>query len=1313
MAANLAGAQVLSIADAEAAEGSTIDFIVTLSPASTDDATVSFETQGSTATAGTDYTSASGTLTITAGDTSATIAVATTEDTLDELDEEFTVTLSMASSEVTIGDATATGTINDDDEARLTISGGSAVEGDPIKFGVTLSTTSTREVTANWAASGGTAAAEDYTPAAGEVTIMAGSTTATITVQTVDDSTDEAAETFTVGLSSPVNATLGSPSTATGTINDNDPQPSVSIQAASATEGGTIAFPVRLNVSSGRPVTVPWTVAAGTASAGSDYTTSTSSGTVTIMPGVASGTASVDTVEDTLAEGDETFTITLGTPVNATLGNPSAVLGTITDDDGRPSITIADASATEGDSGTTAMSFTLSLSPPSSGRITVDWTTGHDNDTATAGADYTAASGTVEFSPGATSRTVSVDVRGDTLDEADETFTVTLSAATGGASIGDASATGTINDNNDPRPTLSIADASATEGAPVKFTANLSAASGLAVSATWTASDGTATGGGSNDYSPTSGTLEIPAGRTSGTVTVNTRDDDADEAQETFTVALSGVQNATPGDVTATGTIDDNDGSPELAIFAPTANVQEGDSGSRGMVFEVTLSGTSERTVKVNWRVSGGTATAGTDFSGTSGALTFDAGTRSRNVTVQVLGDQVDENDESVTVSLTLPENADVGTMSSASGVIADDDERGVTISKTGVTVAEKDGSATYTVVLTSQPTATVTVTPSVGGTHPGAATVSGRMRFTATNWNTAQVVTVTGADDNFQTGTRSAEVTHSISGGDYADEPVDKVTVSVTDEDVKGVTVSETDVTVAENGGTATYTVVLGTEPRGGSVTVTPSVTGAQQDAAGVSGALVFSTQNWNVARQVTVTGRNDNYDNAGDQRTAFVQHAVTGGDYEGQTADSVTVTVSDDDTQEVIVSKSSVSVSEPNGTATYTVKLGTEPRGGNVTVTPSVGGTHPGAASVTGGPLTFTATTWSTEQTLTVAVSDDDLDNTNDRRTATVDHGIAGGGYDSIQVPSVAVVVADDEPTPRLSISDQQVNETDSNVTLNFPVVMDTKSDRAVTVALALSDITATIDDYHRPTTSIPVTISAGDTEASGAITVRGDTLSEINETFRVTLENPVNAVLSATTTATVTIVDDDELVEVSVGTPHIGFDEANCDASENTLDFPIFTVPVSGQVVTAAWAVAGTSATAGADFAAAGGTVTIPAGASTRHARIPILCDDVFEGVEGIRVTLGDVTGATKNAARTTAVGSIVDDETLSFSIDDASFAEDAASGMVFTVRLNVPSSAPCRQAGKPQPVPAIPQARARTTKPLMTAWCGSVTRAWLKP
>ena len=417
-------------------------FEVTLSRSSDTPVTVRYETAGGTALEGTDYDVASGALTFKRGATRLPIDVRTREDTADEPNETFTVTLSSPIG-ATLRDAGAEGTIIDDDAPDppvLSISDASAVEGEVLRFEVTLSRSSDTPVTVRYETAGGTALeGTDYDVASGALTFKRGATRLPIDVRTREDTADEPNETFTVTLSSPIGATLRDAG-AEGTIIDDDaPDPPVlSISDASAVEGEVLRFEVTLSRSSDTPVTVRYETAGGTALEGTDY--DVASGALTFKRGATRLPIDVRTREDTADEPNETFTVTLSSPIGATLRDAGAE-GTIIDDDAPdlagPKLTVSDARAREGE----ILRFRVILTPPGSETVTVAYQTA--SGTAIEGLDYIAAGGRLTFMPGIAQQTVEVQTRKDDIDESNETLTLRLSDAYG-ARLQDAVGAGTI-----------------------------------------------------------------------------------------------------------------------------------------------------------------------------------------------------------------------------------------------------------------------------------------------------------------------------------------------------------------------------------------------------------------------------------------------------------------------------------------------------------------------------------------------------------------------------------------------------------------------------------------------------------------------------------------------------------------------------------------------------------------------------------------------------------------------------------------------------------------------------------------------------
>jgi hypothetical protein len=572
-------------------------------------------------------------------------------------------------------------------DSTLSVSDVSTAEGDdgsaPASFVVTLSTASSDTVTVRHVTTDGTAAAPaDYTSTSGQVTFAPGETSKTVDVPVRGDKMDEDDETFSVDLSDPTNATIGD-GHGVGTIVDDDQAPTISLSGGSVSEGdagtSTLTYTATLDAPSGKRVTVGFATADGSAHQPEDYTSRT--GTLTFEPGETTQRIDVSVVGDTRREGDETVAVDLSQAANATLGTAHA-LGTILNDDAQPAVSIADASVTEGDANTTELQLLVSLSAPSGLPVSVQYATG--DATAAAPADYAAAAGTLNFAPGETSHTVSVAVKGDVLDELDETFSVHLSSAVE-ATIARADAVGTIRDD-DPPAALSVTGGTIAEGdastRPLTFTVRLSVPSGRPVTVDYHTADGTAAAAA--DYIATSGTLTFAPGVTARTVDVSVIGDTLDESDETFTLVLTAPSGATLQDSIATGTIQDDDALPPLSVS--DASVVEGGSAvlassiaaslkraATGLTFAIELPAATSQPVSVHFATADGTAVAPSDYQATSGDVTFAPGQTVKTVVVAVNDDQLDENDETLTLELSAPVNATLD-RSRATGTIQDDD---------------------------------------------------------------------------------------------------------------------------------------------------------------------------------------------------------------------------------------------------------------------------------------------------------------------------------------------------------------------------------------------------------------------------------------------------------------------------------------------------------------------------------------------------------------------------------------------------------------------------------------------------------------
>lgn len=615
---------------------------------------------GGTASVGSDYAALPPTTVHFApGATTATFPITVKADALDEPDETIALRMTGITPLGTANEFAVTYlTITDDDPAPVVSLGDATLDEADEMATITLhlDQPSGVEVQVSLGAVDGTAEYNtDYLLMSDLVTFAPGQTEATVVVD-LRDSVDEPDQTFSIVLTNPVNTTFVD-DTATFTIIDDDAPPVVVFGQSSFTlvEGDALLAnglqtQVLLEGATEWPVSFTVTAVPGTAAAGTDYAFADIP--VEFAPGESMQIITVDLVGDAIPEFTESFSLQLVDQVHVTAGDPLSI--TITDDD-QSTVSIASETIVAESIGTASVTLTLDVASP----WTVVATVNSADIEATAGADYTAVSGaTVTFAPGQTSRTVSVAIINDTLDEVDEAFTLTIAGVTAGQ-VGAASGSVIITDDDVAASPVSIADASVTEGnagtVTMTFPVSLSAAQGTAVTLRVDTVAGTATAGA--DYTSVSNLLvTIPAGQTTANVTVTVASDVLDEADETLRLVGSSLTGpAIAGDLDATGTIVDNDPTPSLTIS--NARVSEGASGTVTLGVKVTLSAPSGRSVTVHWATTNGTATA-SDYVAAAGDITFTAGQTERIISVTVKGDKSVESDEWFAIDLTAPVNA-------------------------------------------------------------------------------------------------------------------------------------------------------------------------------------------------------------------------------------------------------------------------------------------------------------------------------------------------------------------------------------------------------------------------------------------------------------------------------------------------------------------------------------------------------------------------------------------------------------------------------------------------------------------------------
>ena len=698
----------ISISDATIVEGGNLVFTISLSNASYQAVTVDYVTAMGTALDPQDYAGLSSqTLTFAAGETSKTVSVSTLDDTIFEGATPETMFLNLSNAvNATIADNQGQGNIVDNDaQPTISISDATIVtEGGNLVFTISLSNPSYQAVTVDYVTAMGTALdPQDYAGLSSQtLTFAAGETSKTISVSTLDDTIFEGAtpETMFLNLSNAVNATIAD-NQGQGNIVDNDAQPTISISDATiVTEGGNLVFTISLSNASYQAVTVDYVTAMGTALDPQDYA-GLSSQTLTFAAGETSKTISVSTLDDTIFEGatPETMFLNLSNAVNATIADNQGQ-GNIVDNDAQPTISISDATVTEGGN----LVFTISLSNASYQAVTVDYVTAMG--TALDPQDYAGLSSqTLTFAAGETSKTISVSTLDDTIFEGatPETMFLNLSNAVN-ATIADNQGQGNIVDN-DAQPTISISDATVTEGGNLVFTISLSNASYQAVTVDYVTAMGTALD--PQDYAGLSSqTLTFAAGETSKTISVSTLDDTIFEGAtpETMFLNLSNAVNSTIADNQGQGNIVDNDVQPTISIS--DATVTEGGN----LVFTISLSNASYQAVTVDYVTAMGTALDPQDYAGLSSqTLTFAAGETSKTISVSTLDDTIFEGATPETMFLNLSNavNATIADNQGQGNIVDNDAQPTISISDATVT---EGGNLVFTISLSNASYQDVTV---------------------------------------------------------------------------------------------------------------------------------------------------------------------------------------------------------------------------------------------------------------------------------------------------------------------------------------------------------------------------------------------------------------------------------------------------------------------------------------------------------------------------------------------------------------------------------------------------------------------------
>ena len=651
------------------------EFQVKLDKAAFNVVTVDYETVNQTAFAPTDFEATSGTLTFQPGETVKTVSVPIVNDTVDdESDEVFNLSLSNAVG-ATISLATGVATIVNNTTVTVSINDVTVTEGDDqtADFVISLNraSNSTLQVIAytqdDYDAVGGTSfnAGIDYKSKQETLVFGPGDTEKIFSVEIHDDGIEDSGERFAVLI------IVGPGATATRdhgicTIL-NDEVLTAAFHNVPQNHDGSTAFTFDAEFSNDVAIGYAdmrdhaFTVTKGEVTRAQRNDGESDSWKITVEPeGNDAVTVTLPGNRACASTGaicsKEDNPVQLSNSPSATIARPAEVVATT------PTISIAGGSGTEGDDDD--IDFTVTLDEAATDTVTVDYAT--SDGTADAGDDYTAKSGTLTFSAGQTSKTISVSIEDDIENESDETFTVTLSNASG-ADLGTSTATGTIRNRN-VEPLTARFERMPSEHDGSEFTFELHFSENAEAGYARLRDHAFTLSGNAN---VNQAQRKTQGSNQSWTIQVDPK------GNEQVTITLPATTNCNSSGAICTGDGRKLSHSTAATIAGPpsisVADATVTEAAGAVLAFTVSLSRSSGSNVTVDYATSDGTATAGADYTATSGTLTIGAGSTSATVDVTVLDDSHDDGGETLTLTLS---NASNGTLSdsTATGTIENSD---------------------------------------------------------------------------------------------------------------------------------------------------------------------------------------------------------------------------------------------------------------------------------------------------------------------------------------------------------------------------------------------------------------------------------------------------------------------------------------------------------------------------------------------------------------------------------------------------------------------------------------------------------------
>ena len=989
-----------------------------------------------------DYESTMGTLVFAPGETRKNISVTVKGDVYVEPDEEFVVSLASAF-EATLRDGSGVGTIQDSSRLPIILldstSPGTSVGEDvgEVRFTFSLNQpdntgviTSGRVTTIDYRivpytpppganTTEATRGTDYHLPANGTLTFAAGTSTATLDIQIVDDQFSEFVERFNIRFDNPVNATYTGLARSTIAIRDNDEGPRIEVADARAREDrGPLWFDVTLNKPSNRTVSFRFNTQMGTAFEYEDY--EAASGTVMIAPGETYAEIEIEIINDGEQETiEEQFTLFLRDAAWGVLVDSEAV-GYIVDDDqvlppGTQTeiiVSSGDVTVPEGNSAGASINVRLSSAP--SGTVVVTLS-------GASGTDLTINPVTLMFNTHTweTDQPVMFTSASD-ADAEDDSHKILLSADGGGYARVSREVLVTVEDDDTAGIAVSRDALTVVEAESANFTVVLESEPVSPVTVTISKSAGQLADLADVGLDQTSLNFSSTDWQTPQTVTVSAREDE-DAFDETVELLLVGFGTGYAGRTSSVLVTTDDDDTAGLVLrdsggnelrSSPAINMMERES----TYITVALASRPTAAVNIDASVTPLTElTVDTDDTPGTKTLVFDAQNWNvpQHIDIVSLGDDDAIQDAAIPVTFSMSGGDYNGlTVPDLHVTVTETDVAGLVFSPDSFEVDEGDATGTtYSVRLEAQPlvnrggdSVTVTISPSAGS---GLTVMPSSVTFNRSDWNVPRMVSVTAASDD-DAADSAAVLTHAASGAaEYVGVSAD-VAVTIRDDDEAELVISHSFLLVNE-GGMAPYRVQLATEPTGD---VRVVISGHDStDFSLDNTSLLFTSINWNTPQSVQVSA---GHDDDAESDVVTLSHTASGSDYGGVAA-NVTVRTLEDEQESLTVSNTRISLDEGT-TETFSVALASRP---STSLTVDLSVPQDSGLEFDKTSLTYSVNDWSIAQTVTITSSHDE-DAADENVDVRLEVGSGTYGADAVVIQ---VEVVDDD-SARIVLSHSRLN-------------------------------------------------------------------------------------------------------------------------------------------------------------------------------------------------------------------------------------------------------------------------------------------------